>query len=291
MGNLGRPLGDGFFIRDGYQVENTWYNPGYWHTAEDWYRMNNAETAGANVYAVADGTVVYADANYPGRVVIVQHAGGLFSMYGHLNFNLLVQNGQQVVRGQQIGTVLKRPDNVPSHLHFEIRTFVTTGAVNGANPRYAFRCGPNCPPGPGYWPMRAPDLPSDLGWRNPTHVINGRMFPQTAAPPLGDVVVATQPVSPSVALWSAPPGDPSAQVLAQLTLQPGTQFPLLGVTVGPEDSRRTSAAGYQLWYRISLPDGRDGWIQAAVPSSFDTGSDGRPSTISFNFLPAITAAP
>ena len=32
IGVPGRPLGDGFFIRHGYTVENTWYNPGYWHT-------------------------------------------------------------------------------------------------------------------------------------------------------------------------------------------------------------------------------------------------------------------
>ena len=43
-------------------------------------------------------------------------------------------------------------------------------------PRYDFRCGANCPPGPGYWPIDAPDLPSDLGWRNPTHTINRRAF-------------------------------------------------------------------------------------------------------------------
>jgi murein DD-endopeptidase MepM/ murein hydrolase activator NlpD len=291
IGRPGQPLGDGFFIRHGYETENTWYNPGYWHTGEDWYAVDNAETAGAHVYAVADGTVVYAGSNYPGRVVIVRHAGGLFSMYGHLDFNLLVQNGQQVARGQQIGTVLKRSDNVPSHLHFEIRTFLTTGAVNGANPRYAFRCGPNCPPGPGYWPMRAPDLPSDLGWRTPAHVINGRMFPPDAPPPLGQVVVPTRPVSDSVTLWSAPPGDSSAHGLEQLALQAGAQFPLLGVHAGPEDQRETSAAGYWLWYRIGLPDGRDGWVQAAVPSTFETGADGRPSTVSFNFMPAITAAP
>ena len=27
--------GDGFRIRHGYATENTWYNPGYWHTGED----------------------------------------------------------------------------------------------------------------------------------------------------------------------------------------------------------------------------------------------------------------
>jgi murein DD-endopeptidase MepM/ murein hydrolase activator NlpD len=288
IGRPGQPLGDGFFVRHGYETENTWYNPGYWHTGEDWYAVNNGETAGAHVYAVAGGTVVYAGSNYPGRVVIVQHAGGLFSMYGHLDFNLLVQNGAQVARGQPLGAVLKRSDDVPSHLHFEIRTFLTADAVNGPHPRYGFRCGPNCPPGPGYWPIRAPDLPSDLGWRMPTHVINGRMFAPEAQAPLGQVVVTTRPVSASVMLWSAP-GDSSAQMLEQLALQPGARFPLLGVHVGPEDQRETSAAGYELWYRIGLPDGRDGWVQAAVPSTFETGSDERPSSVYFNMVPAVSA--
>ena len=66
------------------------------------------DTAGARVYAVADGEVVYAGANYPGRVVIVRHADDLYSMYGHLDPALAVRVGQQVARGDLIGTVLRR---------------------------------------------------------------------------------------------------------------------------------------------------------------------------------------
>jgi hypothetical protein len=32
-------------------------------------------------------------------------------------------------------------------------------------------------------------------------------------------------------------------------------------------------------------------VEAAAPSSAETGSDGRPSSISFNFFPFTTAAP
>src|SRR5215207_5678363 len=39
IGMPGKPPGDGFFIRHGYTSENTWYNPGYWHTGEDWYAL------------------------------------------------------------------------------------------------------------------------------------------------------------------------------------------------------------------------------------------------------------
>ena len=95
IGKPGQPLGDGFFIRHGDQVENTWYNPGYWHTGEDWY-ATAGDTAGALVYAIADGTVEYIGGNYPGRVVIVRHAGGLYSMYGHLDPQVSTKAGAQV---------------------------------------------------------------------------------------------------------------------------------------------------------------------------------------------------
>src|SRR5688572_8382706 len=170
IGLPGSAPGDGFFIRHGAQVENTWYNPGYWHTGEDWYALEG-DTAGARVNAIADGEVVYAGANYPGRVVIVRHVDDLYSMYGHLDPRLAVNVGQKIARGELIGTVLRRGDKTPNHLHFEIRTFLTAREVNGAAPRFGFRCGVNCPPGPGYWPIDAPDLPGALGWRNPTHVI------------------------------------------------------------------------------------------------------------------------
>jgi hypothetical protein len=286
IGTLGKTFGDGFFVRHGYTVENTWYNPGYWHTGEDWYAIDG-DTAGARVYAIADGEVVYAGANYPGRVVIVRHADDLFSMYGHLDPALNVRVGQQVARGALIGTVLRRNDATPNHLHFEIRTFLTAREVNGAAPRYPFRCGQNCPPGPGYWPIDAPDLPSDHGWRNPTHVIAHHMFPADAISPSGEVVVASQPVSQSVILWSAPL-DATRTRLGVVDLMPGEHFPLQGVYAGAEDTRQTSALAYQLWYRIELPDGRSGWVQAAAPSTFETGSDGRPSSVYFNLYPEIS---
>jgi murein DD-endopeptidase MepM/ murein hydrolase activator NlpD len=282
IGLPGKPPGDGFFIRHGYTAENTWYNPGYWHTGEDWYALEG-DTARAAVYAVADGTVVYAGANYPGRVVIVRHPPDLYSMYGHLDPALRVRVGQRVARGDQLGAVLRRGDKVPNHLHFELRTFLTTGPVNGDRPRYAFRCGPRCPPGPGYWPMRAPDLPSDLGWRNPLHVIAGRSL--AAIPAGAEVVVATRPFSPSLTLWSSVPGGATpARALASLNVGGGERLALLEAQAGAEDARSPGASGYALWYRVRAPDGRSGWAQAAVPNAFETGSDGRASTVSFNLL-------
>ena len=289
VGIPGRPLGDGFFIRDGYDVENTWFNPGWLHTAEDWYLLEDS-SVGARVYAVADGEVVYAGANYPGRVVIIKHSDGLFSMYGHLDPKLAVTVGQRVARGDLIGTIGPDAPRAPGHVHFEIRTFLTEPAVNGAAPRYGYRCGVNCPPGPGYWPIDAPDRPSDMGWRNPTHVIASRMFaPGTSGAP-GEVIVATRPVSSELTLWSDLPGTGAApQAVETLALQPGQRFPLLEIRAGAEDTREISARNYRLWYRIALPDGRSGWAQAAVASASETDSQGRPVSVRFNFFPAAIA--
>lgn len=290
IGAPGRPLGDGFFIRHGAQVENTWYAPGNWHTGEDWYALEG-DTGGAQVYAVAAGEVVYAGANYPGRVVIVAHPDGLYAMYGHLDPALAVGVGTQVVRGQLLGSVLaQRGARAPSHLHFELRTFLTAREVNGGAPRYGYRCGVDCPPGPGYWPIDAPDLPGDQGWRHPTHVIARRMFGAAPGEQLGAVVAASAPVSPSLTLWSAPPDDPGRQPLKELAPQGGERLPLLAVWAGEEAPRQTSALAYRLWYRVRLPDGQEGWVQAAVPSAGDTGADGRPSGVAFSFFPAVDPA-
>ncbi|MEN9938324.1 MAG: hypothetical protein RLZZ387_4903 [Chloroflexota bacterium] len=275
----GRSPADGFVIRHGYAAENTWYNPGHWHAGEDWYALEG-DTGGALVLAAAAGEVRYVGANYPGRVVIVRGDDGLYAMYGHLDPRVAVRVGQRVTRGDLLGTVLaQRNARAPSHLHFEIRTFYTARAVNGPAPRYRFRCGPRCPPGPGYWPLAAPEHPAELGWRNPSHVIARRSSPDTA-------VVATQPASSTLTLWDAPPiGGVRAREVMTLALRPGARFRLLEVRAGPEDERAGSAAAYVLWYRLRLPGGGEGWAQAAVPSTLETGADARPSSVRFNLLP------
>ena len=237
------------------------YNHGWWHTGEDWYLIEG-DTGGTGVYAAGDGEVVFAGFDYPGPVVIIAHDDDLYSMYGHLDYALSVAAGDVVDRGQQLGTVLPRTDGIaPSHLHFEMRTFVTTPEVNGNAPRYDVGCGIECPPGPGYWPIDALEHPSAMGWRNPTHVIGHHT-------PVGDgaevVVAVTAPEA--VDVWSSPTTDGSASPLASLALRPGDRYPLLAIDAGPEASDGTSAEGYHLWYQIALPDGPEGWVQAAVRS-------------------------
>ena len=285
IGRPDRPPGEGFFIRHGFASENTWYFPAHWHCGEDWYALEG-DTAGATVYAIADGAVVYTGGNYPGLVVIVRHEPNLFSMYGHLEFAAPVAAGDIVRRGEPVGTVLARGDWVPNHLHFEVRTFLTTEIVNGALPRYGFGCGVECPPGPGYWPIGAPELPAEVGWRNPTHVINGRAL--TAETTAGtEVIVVPAPSAESVPLWAAPEDEDGARQAGELALGPGERFPLLEIAAGPEAPRETTAEAYRVWYRIETAGGNRGWVRAAVASTFETGGDGRPSSVVFDLLPAI----
>jgi murein DD-endopeptidase MepM/ murein hydrolase activator NlpD len=279
-----RPLGDGLFIRHGYATENTWYNPGWWHTGEDWY-LTEGESAGVAAFAAAAGEVVYASGEYPGRVVIIAHDDGLYSMYGHLDYALAIEQGQSVARGQQLGTILARTDGrASSHLHFEMRTFFTTPEVNGEAPRYDVGCGYDCPPGPGYWPIDAPEHPSAIGWRNPTHVINHRAWGDDVPQGVEVIVAANAPAN--IPLWTAPANTSGAESAGDLALSAGDRYPLLAIDAGEEDASGTSAEAYRLWYQIALLEGNAAWVQAAVPSGNDTGTDGRPSSVRFHVLPA-----
>ena len=281
----GRAPGDGFLVRHGYVCENTWYNPGDWHTGEDWYRLDGAETGGVDVIAVGAGEVVFVGSDYPGRVVIVRHEEALYSMYGHLAYEPSVAEGETVATGQVLGTVLTQVDApAPSHLHFEVRTFLTTPEVNGDAPRYGYACGPNCLPGPGYWPIDAPDHPSDQGWRTPMHALAARMFADDL-PPVGSAVVVAEGAPGGATLWSAPSDEDGAEQLGEVTLTSGDRYPWLGIATGRAASTGSSAEAYRLWYQVETPEAGPGWLQAALPDAGDTGSDGRPSSIRLVLVP------
>jgi murein DD-endopeptidase MepM/ murein hydrolase activator NlpD len=311
IGLPGRLPGDGFVIRHGYATENTWYNPGWWHAGEDWYLAEGSggdagdptgaaggDAAGATVYAAGAGEVVFVGSEYPGLVVILRHAAGavgggnggdLFTMYGHLAYDVPVRVGQRVARGDVLGTVLPRADGrAPSHLHFEARTFLTAPEVNGDAPRYGVACGFQCPPGPGYWPIDAPEHPSAMGWRNPTHVLAAGFRSRVGGEADGNaeaVVAATAPAE--LALWSQPEGDDGAEPVGPLTTAAGDRLAVLAVDVGAPDSSATGAEATRLWFRTAAPGGGEGWVRAAVPFAGDTGADGRPSSLRLVLLPAI----
>lgn len=76
---------------------------------------------GARVVATQDGTVRFASirAGY-GRLIVLDHGGGLTSWYGHLD-EISVKAGQKVKRGQLIGKVGNSGRTTGPHLHFEVR--------------------------------------------------------------------------------------------------------------------------------------------------------------------------
>jgi hypothetical protein len=76
---------------------------------------------GTPVVSIADGSVAFAGEQFlGGKSVVVDHGGGLFSIYYHLS-EFPVAGGQRVSRGERIGSVGASGRAVGPHLHFGIR--------------------------------------------------------------------------------------------------------------------------------------------------------------------------
>ncbi len=85
---------------------------------------------GTPVYAARDGVVFFAGPDskpmfspwpdYYGNVIVIQHADDLYTLYAHLS-KILVQAGQSVKVGDEIGEVGQTGVAIGSHLHFEVR--------------------------------------------------------------------------------------------------------------------------------------------------------------------------
>ena len=76
---------------------------------------------GTPVRSIADGTVAFAGEQFfGGRSVVVDHGGGVFSVYYHLK-GYVVTGGQRVARGETIGAVGSTGRATGPHLHFGVR--------------------------------------------------------------------------------------------------------------------------------------------------------------------------
>ncbi len=77
---------------------------------------------GTPILAAADGVVAAADASTVGygNHVIIAHAGGLLTLYGHLEA-MLVKPGDAVKAGQVIGLLGSTGNSTGPHCHFELR--------------------------------------------------------------------------------------------------------------------------------------------------------------------------
>ena len=77
---------------------------------------------GTPIYATADGTVLRAGWNSGGygNLVEIDHGRGITTRYGHMSA-ILVQAGDHVTRGQQIGRMGSTGRSTGNHLHYEVR--------------------------------------------------------------------------------------------------------------------------------------------------------------------------
>lgn len=77
--------------------------------------------SGTPVVAGAKGTVTFVGWQHGyGRLVVIDHGGGLTTRYGHLSeFN--VEQNQEVARGEFIGRVGSTGRSTGPHLHYEVR--------------------------------------------------------------------------------------------------------------------------------------------------------------------------
>ncbi|MFB6819746.1 LysM peptidoglycan-binding domain-containing M23 family metallopeptidase [Streptomyces sp. NPDC056347] len=83
---------------------------------------------GTGVKAITSGTVVTAGwGGAYGNQIVVKHADGHYSQYGHLS-SLSVSAGQTVSAGQQLGLSGATGNVTGPHLHFEVRTGAEYGS-------------------------------------------------------------------------------------------------------------------------------------------------------------------
>ena len=97
------------------------------------YGIDLANRAGTPVRATMDGTVVVV-ANHPqgyGNYIVIRHARGYQSLYGHLS-RILVRKGQRVIQGQKIGLMGSTGRSTGPHLHFSLyKNYVPVNPLAG----------------------------------------------------------------------------------------------------------------------------------------------------------------
>ena len=97
------------------EPRDPWCPGGHWHSGVDL-----AAAQGTPVYATAAGVAhVLMGATGFGLHVIIDHGGGLQSLYGHLS-TIVVVDGEYVGAGEVIGAVGSSGNSTGPHLHFEI---------------------------------------------------------------------------------------------------------------------------------------------------------------------------
>ncbi len=126
------PLEAGVTVR----VSSGFGNRTLWRGTIDFHRgIDLACPSGTKVYAYSGGTVEKSAFHYSyGNYVLIDHGGGLATLYAHMA-NRLVSAGDYVEAGQQIGNVGLTGSTSGYHLHFEVRI---NGELTDPKPYLAF---------------------------------------------------------------------------------------------------------------------------------------------------------
>lgn len=112
-----RPANGYISSRFGYRTDPISGQVGIFHTGMDF--------AGSGaILAAKSGVVTAATYNsISGYYVVIDHGGGMSSLYAHMTPGLMVSPGQRVSQGQQIGTMGSTGYSTGRHLHFEIHEY------------------------------------------------------------------------------------------------------------------------------------------------------------------------
>jgi len=124
------PVGKSETLTAAKDKKDEWYNALDFgennHLGEDWNKNSGGNTdCGESVFAIGDGTIVYAENAGIGwgNVVIIEHelpdGTRVQSLYGHLQ-KILKQAGEVKLR-EQIGEVGNADGKYLCHLHLELR--------------------------------------------------------------------------------------------------------------------------------------------------------------------------
>ena len=108
----------GFFF--GVDLDPAFRNDSRSNKGEVFYSIV-ADPAGTPIHAAADG-IAYPlpDYEFYGNHVLIQHQGGLSTVYGHM-VRMNVAWGQRVKAGDVVGWVGSTGNSTGPHLHFEVR--------------------------------------------------------------------------------------------------------------------------------------------------------------------------
>jgi murein DD-endopeptidase MepM/ murein hydrolase activator NlpD len=99
-----------------------WFEPPYGGYPHFHTGIDLVEPFGSPVYAADDGIValVGSSSSGYGNYVVIAHAGGLETLYGHLS-TALVSVGQALTQGTAVGLEGSTGNSTGAHLHFELR--------------------------------------------------------------------------------------------------------------------------------------------------------------------------